>query len=120
MLSCADIVNSHKELAQQRGHALTFYVWNSYPILLALLHLKPRAWTNRQHCCMNTFWLLLPMTRCLIQAKGKKMRAGKDMDMEVTFTPGLEGLGARLLAQRKEASQRKGDTVWEAYLRRQK
>ena len=42
------------------------------------------------------------------------------MDMEVTFTPGLEGLGARLLAQRKLASQRKGDTVWEAYLRRQK
>lgn len=55
-----------------------------------------------------------------MQARGKKKRAGKDMDMEVTFTPGLEGLGARLLAQRKEASQRKGDTVWEAYLRRQK
>ncbi len=55
-----------------------------------------------------------------MQARSKKKRAGKDMDMEVTFTPGLEGLGARLLAQRKEASQRKGDTVWEAYLRRQK
>ncbi|DBA79259.1 TPA: hypothetical protein ACH3X1_009072 [Trebouxia sp. C0004] len=54
------------------------------------------------------------------EARGKKKRAGKDMDMEVTFTPGLEGLGVRLLAQRKEASQRKGDTVWEAYLRRQK
>ncbi|DBA93140.1 TPA: hypothetical protein ACH3X2_003452 [Trebouxia sp. C0005] len=54
------------------------------------------------------------------EARGKKKKAGKDMDMEVTFTPGLEGLGARLLAQRKEASQRKGDTVWEAYLRRQK
>jgi len=58
--------------------------------------------------------------RLLVQARGKKKRAGKDMDMEVSFTPGLEGLGARLLAQRKEASQRKGDTVWEAYLRRQK
>jgi hypothetical protein len=63
---------------------------------------------------------LLPANRLLVQARGKKKRAGKDMDMEVTFTPGLEGLGARLLAQRKEASQRKGDTVWEAYLRRQK
>ena len=30
------------------------------------------------------------------------------MDMEVSFTPGLEGLGARLLAQKREASQRKG------------
>ena len=55
-----------------------------------------------------------------LQVKVKRRRAGKDMDMEVTFTPGLEGLGARLLAQKKDASQRKGDTVWEAYLRRQK
>lgn len=47
-------------------------------------------------------------------------RAGRDMDMEVSFTPGLEGLGARLLAQQKQASLRKGDTVWEAYLRRQR
>lgn len=54
------------------------------------------------------------------EVKVRRKRAGKDMDMEVTFTPGLEGLGARLLAQKKDASQRKGDTVWEAYLRRQK
>ena len=54
------------------------------------------------------------------QADTTAKKSDRDMDMEVTFTAGLEGLGARLLAQRKEASQRKGDTVWEAYLRRQK
>lgn len=51
---------------------------------------------------------------------GRKGSSGRGTDMEVSFTPGLEGLGARLLAQKKQASQRKGDTVWEAYLRRQK
>ena len=62
------------------------------------------------------------LTCCLpaAQADRRAKKSDRDMDMEVTFTPGLEGLGARLLAQRKEASQRKGDTVWEAYLRRQK
>ena len=40
--------------------------------------------------------------------------------MEVTFTPGLEGLGARLLAQNRDQAARKDETVWQSYLRRQK
>ena len=43
-----------------------------------------------------------------------------DVDMEVTFTPGLEGLGARLLAQSRDQAARKDETVWQSYLRRQK
>ncbi len=121
LLTCLAVLErqSSWKLAQQRGHALTVCAWNNYPFLLAVLDLTPRMWTNRQHDYIDTSWL--PLTnRRLVQARGKRKRAGKDMDMEVTFTPGLEGLGARLLAQRREASQRKGDTVWEAYLRRQK
>ena len=53
------------------------------------------------------------------QSKAVKKKEGS-MDMEVTFIPGLKGLGARLLAQKQDAGKRKGDTVWEAYLRRQK
>jgi hypothetical protein len=37
--------------------------------------------------------------------------------MTVTFTPGLENLGAQLLQRRKERQERQGDSVWEAYLR---
>jgi hypothetical protein len=39
------------------------------------------------------------------------------MEMEVSFVPGLEGLGARLLAKKAEEKQRQGETVWEAYMR---
>lgn len=34
-----------------------------------------------------------------------------DMDMEITFHSGLEGLGSRLLAKKKEEASRKGETV---------
>ena len=40
------------------------------------------------------------------------------MEMEVTFVPGLEGLGERLLAKKAERDAQKGETVWEAYMRR--
>lgn len=42
------------------------------------------------------------------------------MDMEVTFVPGLEGLGERLVAKRREAEARAGETVWDAYMRRKR
>ena len=48
--------------------------------------------------------------------QGKK----KNMEMEVTFTSGLEGLGDRLIAKRKEAETKAGETVWEAYMRRKR
>ena len=38
----------------------------------------------------------------------------------MTFVPGLEGLGERLLARKKEREAAKGETVWEAYLRRKR
>ena len=63
------------------------------------------------------------LTKCYIQGQSKdvkKKRKEGNMDMEVTFIPGLKGLGARLLAQKQDASKRKGDTVWEAYLQRRK
>lgn len=62
------------------------------------------------------------MTDVVVQeeAKTSKKKKGANMDMEVTFVPGLKGLGARLLAQKQDATKRKGDTVWDAYLRRQK
>jgi hypothetical protein len=44
----------------------------------------------------------------------------RDMEMEVTFVPGLEGLGERLLAKKKDAAARKAESVWDAYLRRKK
>jgi hypothetical protein len=44
--------------------------------------------------------------------------ADRDMEMEVSFMPGLEGLGARLLAKKAEEKQRSAETVWEAYMRR--
>jgi hypothetical protein len=42
------------------------------------------------------------------------------MEMEVTFLPGLENLGERLLAKRRDEAARKGETVWDAYLRRKR
>lgn len=44
----------------------------------------------------------------------------KNMEMEVTFASGLEGLGERLIAKRKEAEAKAGETVWEAYMRRKR
>ncbi len=43
-----------------------------------------------------------------------------DMEMEVTFLPGLENLGERLLAKKREEEARKGETVWDAYMRRKR
>ena len=40
--------------------------------------------------------------------------------MEVTFLPGLENLGARLLEKRRSAEARQGETVWDAYMRRKR
>jgi hypothetical protein len=42
------------------------------------------------------------------------------MEMEVTFLPGLENLGERLLAKKRAQEARKGETVWDAYLRRRR
>ena len=39
---------------------------------------------------------------------------------QVTFTPGLEGLGERLLAKKRDAAAQKAETVWQAYLRRKR
>lgn len=40
--------------------------------------------------------------------------------MEVTFLPGLENLGERLLAKKRDQEARKGETVWDAYMRRKR
>ena len=40
--------------------------------------------------------------------------------MVVTFDSGLEGLGERLLTNRREEEARKGETVWDAYMRRKR
>lgn len=40
--------------------------------------------------------------------------------MEVTFLPGLENLGEHLLAKKRDEAARKGETVWDAYLRRKR
>ena len=42
------------------------------------------------------------------------------MEMEVTFLPGLENLGERLLAKKRDQEARKGETVWDAYMRRKR
>lgn len=55
-----------------------------------------------------------------LQELGQAQHRRGDVDMEVTFTPGLEGLGARLLAQNRDQAARKDETVWQSYLRRQK
>lgn len=40
--------------------------------------------------------------------------------MEVTFLPGLENLGERLLAKKRDEAARRGETVWDAYMRRKR
>lgn len=51
-------------------------------------------------------------------SKGKSSNKQQEsLEMTVTFTPGLEKLGAQLLAKKKEEAERKGDSVWDAYLR---
>lgn len=55
---------------------------------------------------------------CLLPAGPRAKVADRDMEMEVSFVPGLEGLGAKLLAKKQEEKQRAGETVWEAYMRR--
>lgn len=47
-------------------------------------------------------------------------RAQRDVDMEVVFQPGLEGLGERLLAGKRSKAARSSETVWDAYMRRRK
>lgn len=42
------------------------------------------------------------------------------MEMEVTFMPGLENLGERLLAKKRDEAAKKGETVWDAYMRRKR
>jgi hypothetical protein len=43
------------------------------------------------------------------------------MEMEVTFTPGLEQLGKKILEQQRDKKkQKEGETVWEAYMRRKR
>lgn len=59
------------------------------------------------------------------QARASKQGSNKravnkdkeSLEMTVTFTPGLDKLGAQLLQKKKEQEERKGDSVWEAYLR---
>jgi hypothetical protein len=44
-------------------------------------------------------------------------RRGGGLEMTVTFTPGLDSLGTRLLEAKREAAAREGESVWQAYLR---
>jgi hypothetical protein len=59
-----------------------------------------------------------------VKGKGQNGRKGTDvlrhqeLEMEVTYTPGLEGLGKRLLAAKKDKAAREAESVWDAYLRR--
>jgi len=39
---------------------------------------------------------------------------------QVTFLPGLEGLGRKIEAERKGKEAQQAETVWEQYLRRKK
>lgn len=70
-------------------------------------------------CC------LLPISLSLLPPAGLAHPSAlppsaPDMEMEVTFLPGLENLGERLLAKKREEEARKGETVWEAYMRRKR
>lgn len=42
------------------------------------------------------------------------------MEMEVTFAPGLDSLGKKILDKARRAKGGEGETVWEAYMRRKK
>lgn len=57
--------------------------------------------------------------------KGAATAAGADkrdreMEMQITFRPGLEGLGERLLEKKKKEAAQKTDSVWEKYERRRR
>lgn len=57
-----------------------------------------------------------------IDAKNPKNEDAADddeVDLEVTFEPGLESLAGRLAAKKEEAGKG-GETVWESYIRRKK
>ncbi|KAK9831160.1 hypothetical protein WJX74_005437 [Apatococcus lobatus] len=45
---------------------------------------------------------------------------GATGEMEVTFVPGLDKLGHRLAAQKQAAAKKGSETVWDAYLRKQR
>ena len=47
----------------------------------------------------------------------QQQKGCEQLEMQVTFTPGLEQLGNRLLEKKREEEARKGDSVWDAYLR---
>jgi hypothetical protein len=51
------------------------------------------------------------------QQQQRARKGSESLEMTVTFTPGLEKLGATLLAKKQEEAARKGDSVWDAYLR---
>jgi len=53
----------------------------------------------------------------LLAGTSARRKAAEQLEMQVTFTPGLEKLGAQLLERKKEAEARQHDSVWEAYLR---
>ena len=67
-----------------------------------------------QRCTQHllTSWLLVRL-----QNTG---RAQRDMDMEVVFQPGLDGLGERLLAGKRGKAALSSETVWDAYMRKRK
>ena len=44
----------------------------------------------------------------------------KGMEMEVTFAPGLDSLGKKILDKARQAKGSEGETVWEAYMRRKR
>ena len=52
------------------------------------------------------------------EGQDKKSRDG--MELEVTFGGGLDDLTHRLQAKRQEATNKKNDTVWQAYERRRR
>jgi len=60
------------------------------------------------------------LTSWLVVWRQNTGRAKRDMDMEVVFQPGLEGLGERLLAGKRGKAGRNSETVWDAYMRKRK
>lgn len=79
-------------------------------VLCASLHFLPLAHKAAFPCGLRARGPFLPPAFTLV--------AG--MEMEVTFLPGLENLGERLLARKRDEEARKGETVWEAYMRRKR
>ena len=72
-----------------------------------------RSWRCRL-CNLNVL-AVLTVRMCAAQVGGPHAR---DMDMQVTFTGGLEELSQRLAAQKKAKAG--SATVWESYLQRQR